>query len=298
MKKQNTDPRTILIFSMLGILAVIGITIAFFLLKPAMARFSMDFYYPVLKLVRSAENLIVENNLLTLDRKELAGSVHLLREENEKLLAENAALRQLRAENAVLRSIAGLNPPSQFRPVMAEVLLRDPATWQETFTIDRGERAGIRPGNLVITTVHTSDGKNVAAVVGRIRKVSRNTATVVTLLSRDCAFGAFLSESGTDGVLTGAEIQGNKRAKITSLPADAKYALGEIVVTSRFSRSFPADIYVGTVAANPDGTPAVRLDRSGLSAEVILKPALDLAQVRFVAVLTSETETKDSGGGK
>ncbi len=294
MKKQNTDPRTVLIFSMLAILAVIGLTIAFFLLKPAMADFSRDFYYPVLKLVRSTENLVIENSLLSCSRKELAASVHLLQQENRKLLADNAVLRQLHAENALLRRIAGLNPPSEFRPVPAEVLLRDPATWLETFTIDRGENAGIRPGDLVISTMTSADGKNLAAVVGRIGKVSGHTATVNTLLSRDCAIGTFLSESGTDGVLTGAELHGNKCAKITSLPADAKYAVGEIVVTSRFSRSFPADIYVGTIAKNPDGTPAVRMDHSGLSAEAVLKPALDIARVRFVAVLTGTT----GGDGK
>ncbi len=293
MKQKHTDPRTVLILSMLAILAVIGLTATFFLLKPAMERFSLDFYYPVLKLVRSTEKTFFEKKLLTLDRKDLAAAVHQLQQENTLLLTENAALHQLRSENTALRRIAGLNPPSRFRPVLAEVLLRDPATWQETFTIDRGTKAGIRPGNLAVATIRTSDGKNIVAVVGRILKASSHTASVATLFSRDCAIGAFLSESGTDGVLTGAEIMGNKRAKITGLPSEAKYGVGEIVVTSRFSRSFPADIYVGTIAANPDNTPAVRLDHSGMSAEAILKPAVDLARVRFVAILT-ETGAEDN----
>lgn len=284
------DPRTILLFSMIAILALIALTAVFVLLRPALNRFSLDFYYPVLKLVRSMENAAMDKSLLTVDKSELAATVTYLQKQNSELKAENAAMQQLHTENARLRVIAGLNPPPQFRPVMAEVLTRDPSTWLESFTIDRGTDAGVQVGDLVIGTALTKDGKGyIAAVVGRIRDASKHAASVSTLLNPDCSLGVFLSESGTDGVLSGAELHGVKLARITCLPVDAKYAVGEIVVTSRFSKNFPSDIYLGTIAADQDGKPAVRVDRSKLSVEAVLKPALDLGRVHFVAVLTEKT---------
>ena len=89
--KTKHDPKIWLMTTMLGILGILVIVIAFFVLKPVFQRFSLDFYYPVLKIVRSTEGVIAEKSLLAEDKSTLAKAVTLLQEQNARLAAENAA---------------------------------------------------------------------------------------------------------------------------------------------------------------------------------------------------------------
>lgn len=255
----------------------------FFVLRPVFIRFSMDFYYPVLKAVRTAERFSAEKALLSLDKNELARALTRLRQENLVLEAENAAMYRFRQEYAELRMNAGMKPPPEFRAVCAEVLLRDPASWKETFTIDRGRGDGIREGDLVVATCRVGDrGDPVTGVVGRIHSASNHSAVVATLLSSDCTLGTTQAESGVYGILCGT----GGEALISSLPVNARYGVGEIVMTSGFSEAIPAGIAVGSVAADGKGAPAVRKTRDGLSAEARMIPLLDLDSLRFVVVLS------------
>ena len=291
--KTNHDPKVWLITVMLAVLSMLVLTAAFFVLKPAFRRFSLDFYYPAFRLLRSAEGVVVDRTLLLKDRKELAAAVTALHDQNERFAAENAEVLALREENRQLRDMLKLQAPRNYGIVHAEVLMRDPATWLESFVIDRGSDAGIHEGDLVISTTYGEDGKTcLTAVVGRIREVSKHTATVVTLYNNSCTFGGFLQNSMAYGMLAGSSRNGVKQLRISCLPPDKKYAVNEPVLTSRYSRNFPEGVYIGKVAANPDGTPALHLDSNGLSAEGVILPALDISRIRFVTVLTGKDQAQ------
>lgn len=283
------DPKIWLMTTMLGLLGILVLVIAFFVLKPVFRRFSLDFYYPVLKYVRSVEGKVAEGSLLLEDKYTLAKWVTVLQEENARLEAENTNLLAVRAENQQLRDMQRLRAPADYGLVYSEVLTRDPATWQETFVIDHGSKSGIKSGDLVISQACTGkNGEWSIVVVGRITEVSSHTAKVGTLYSDTCSLGGVLQENLAYGMLAGTTRNGVKQLRITHLPPEKKYRAGEPVLTSRHSRNFPGGILIGSIAANPDGTPAVRLDHHGLSAEGVVEPAINISNLRFVTVLTEK----------
>lgn len=286
--KMKHDPKIWLMSTMLGLLGILVLVIAFFVLKSAFQRFSLDFYYPVLKLVRSTEGVIAEKSLLLENKRTLAEAVTLLQEQNDRLAAENAALRDVQEKNRQLREMQGLQAPPNFGLVHSEILTRDPATWQESFVIDHGSKSGVKTGDLVISQVCLDGTENswAMAVVGRITEVSAHTATVATLYSSKCSLGGHLKENQVYGMLCGVNQHGVKKLRITHLPPDKKYRAGESVWTSQHSRNFPGGILIGNVAANPDGSPAIRLDHNGMSAEGVIEPVINISGLRFVTVLT------------
>lgn len=287
--KTKHDPKIWLMTTMLGILGILVIAVAFFVLKPVFQRFSLDFYYPVLKVVRSTESVIAEKALLTEDKQALAKAVTLLQEQNARLAAENAVLSEVREENRQLREMQRLQEPVGYGFVHCEILTRDPATWQESFVIDRGTDSGIRAGDLVVSQSCIGADESWAMVaVGRITEVSAHTATVSTLYSNKCFLGGYLQENLVYGMLSGVNRHGVKQLRISHLLPDKKYKAGEPVRTSSHSRNFPGGVLIGQIAANPDGNPAVRLDNHGLSAEGIVEPAIHISSLRFVTVLTEK----------
>lgn len=286
MKTKN-DPKIWLMTTMLGLLGILVIVLAFFVLKPVFQRFSLDFYYPVLKLARGTEGVIAEKSLLLEDKQTLANAVTLLQEKNERLDAENRSLLSVREENRQLREMLRLQEPAGYGLIHSEILTRDPATWQEMFVIDHGRDSGISVGDLVISQACVDNGDDWAMVaVGRITEVSDHTSTVATLYSGKCTLGGHLQENQVYGMLSGENRHGVKQVRITHLPPDKKYKVGEPVLTSQHSRTFPGGILIGNISANPDGTPAVRLDHHGMSAEGVIEPAINISRLLFVTVLT------------
>jgi len=212
-----------------------------------------------------------------------------LQQENLVLEAEKASLYRFQLENANLRANAGLNPPAGFRAIQAEILTRDPADWKETFTIDRGRNDGIREGDLVVASARSDkSGKVLTGAVGRIISASNHSAVVVTLFNPECSIGSLQPESGAYGVLCGSA--SDDRVLIGKLPVNARYGVGEIVMTSGFSENIPASVVLGTIAADTNGAPAVRKTPDGLCAEAEMKPLLDLTNLRFVVVLSGRVK--------
>jgi len=249
-----------------------------------LARTSLDYFYPWLKIVSSAEDFAAQQSLaLGKTRFELAKAVQALQEENARLAADAALQYSLRTENEKLRSLLHLRIPEGITPVYAEVILRDPLTWNEQFTIDRGSNDGIREGDAVLSVRMSPSGRDpVTVFAGRVLSVSHHTAVVATLLHRECTVGVLLSESGEYGILRGAGA--GSPPVVSSLPVKGRYAPGEILLTGGYSTQTPAGLYAGTLQAREDGTLSRVQDH--LYAEADVKPAADFEKLHFVAVLT------------
>ncbi len=209
-------------------------------------------------------------------------------QENADLAAENTLIAGLEKENAELRRLLDMNPINYANPCHAEIIIRDPVSWNEIFTVDRGTYDGVSVGDLVLGMLPPDQsGTFASAVAGRVIAVSENTATVATVLSSECILSVILTESASHGIIQGEDTPGDKTVPLKYLSPDAKYGLGEIVTTSGYSDLTPAGIYIGTLAGTKDGN-AAQLDDSRLYAESRLHPALDLENIRFVTILTKK----------
>ena len=101
--------------------------------------------------------------------------------ENADLSAANSVIAGLEKENAELRRLLDMNPKSYAVPCHAEIIIRDPVSWNELFTVDRGTYDGVAVGDLVLGMLPPDKGGESGIVEGycqylafrhdRVRKV-------------------------------------------------------------------------------------------------------------------------------
>ena len=284
--RQGTNLR-ILVWSFF-ILAAVLLTLGIYIIvRQSAMRMSADYYYPFLKLVRGMENTTADQLLLLQSKTKLASSLQKLMKENAFLSAEHTVVADLKKENAELRALMSLGRKGTFRPVFAEVLTRNPMTWQEQFTLDKGSRDGIEPGNLVVTPVYSKlPNMPRIAVIGKVKSVTRHTALVVTILSRDFRLSVSLPDSKSSGILEGTRPVSEMQSVLKFLPLNTVPASGQTVYTNAFSGNSPPGLPVGLVADMEN--PGKRSSPNQLYLETGVQPFESPAEVRFAAVFVKE----------
>lgn len=208
------------------------------------------------------------------------------RGENEDLKAELATAREQLAaaekalsENEELRGLLKLGSGevvSQYgyEPVTSRVIGRSPSIWYSTVTIDRGSSTGLRADDPVVS----ADG-----LVGRIGKLTPNTAQVELITDRRNAVSAKVLANGPQGVLV-AEI-GKPDDLVLDFPdSDREAEAGQKVITAGWqdgdlSSAYPYGIAIGEVVESvTDGEQDVL--------RVHVSPYADIRDLDFVVVLT------------
>lgn len=239
---------------------------------------SRDFMNPFLSSVVKTEDKAATAGLMFNSKLTLARQLAAASREKANLDAENTMLRTLSEENRKLRALLSLPRKTGYKPVFAEVLTRAVPTWRERFVINRGANDGIAPGDLVVAP----DGNGRLSVVGRVKDVSKHTATVITLYSDECHLSVMLTASRLCG---GLEFGISSRHPIIKyLPADGTYAEGEMAATSGISSHTPHGLPVGKVIRDASGHVATIRDQ--MFAEVEIKPFIEMDTVKFLAVYT------------
>ena len=284
--RQSSGLRVLLTGVSLLILILLAFGIYSMLRLPAM-RLSADYYFPFLKASQWTENLIADQTLLVQSKTDLAKALRTLMKENAMLAAERAVVSDLKKENAELRSLLKLGSKGAFRPVFAEVLARKPMTWQEMFTIDKGSRDGLEPGNLVAASVYSENGSDPPiAVIGKVKSVTGHTADVSTILSQDFRISVSSPAARSSGILEGARHISDMCATLKFLPLNAIPSSGQLVCTNAFSGNSPPGLPVGRIAAG--SSPAQDSPRNRLYHETGVRPFESPAEVRFVAVFVKD----------
>ncbi len=287
VKSRPSSGLRVLIWSVFILTAVLLTLGIYIIVRQSAMRMSADYYYPFLKLVRGMENTTADQLLLLQSKTKLAAALQKMMKENAYLSAEQTVVADLKKENAELRTLMSLGRKGTFRPVFAEVLTRDPMTWQEQFTLDKGKRDGIEPGNLVVTPVY-SNRKDMPAitVIGIVKEVTGHTSLVSTILSRDFRMSVSLPESKSTGILWGTRSISAMQASLKFLPLATIPASGQIVYTNAFSGNSPPGLPVGTVADME--AQEKQSGRNRLYLEIGVRPFVSPAEVRFAAVFVKE----------
>jgi len=189
--------------------------------------------------------------------------------EAEARLAETDALRR---ENNELRLALAQPPRPEWRAVAAEIIARDPATWNRGFRIGRGTADGIVVGSVVL------HGR---FVLGRVIEAGKASAQVDTIGNYSCKLSVMLADSGAVGVLWGGGRERWREAPectVNYLPKDISPAMNELVLTSGLGGMVPDGLVVGRVAGPP------RL-HEGAHASIPIQPAASFRRMNFVVVL-------------
>lgn len=185
---------------------------------------------------------------------------------------QEAAARAATEENKDLKRLLDLPFVDDADSIAAQVIEGAPSNFEMTVQIGKGSSDGVAVDMPVVTG---------AGLVGSVRAVSRDQATVLLLEDPESGVGVRVERSGTNGVVKGRGDNGTVRLDFVDPAADV--AKGEVVYTSgqRDSR-FPGGIPVGTVST-------VTKTRGDLQQDVLVKPLVDFSRLDYVKVLRPST---------
>jgi rod shape-determining protein MreC len=136
-----------------------------------------------------------------------------------------------------------------------------------SLTIDKGSAEGVLPNRAVITP----DG-----LVGRVERVGRHEARVLTLLHPDCAVAVRAERSRVEGVLQW-EFGENTSLSLLYVSSQEDVKPGDWIVTSGLGGIFPRGVRVGTVTR-------VGLADNGLMKDVQVRPSVNFRSLEEVLV--------------
>ncbi len=180
----------------------------------------------------------------------------------------------LERENRRLRDLLHLQHRLDVEATTARIIRRVPSNWTRQVTIDRGARHGVGIDDVVVVGT---------GLVGRVTRVTSNTAQVMLISSPESGLGVEVVTTGDAGVAVG-DIAREGMLRATLFDPDATVSEGDIIVTSGLGEAFPAGIPVGTVAE-------LTLGEAGLLREVWIQPVADLNRLHELMVIQVPEDT-------
>ncbi|NTV03073.1 MAG: rod shape-determining protein MreC [Chlorobiaceae bacterium] len=200
------------------------------------------------------------------------GDIFNLRDENERLLLQNARLfsKVIREETALrdtrnLNEIIRRDSTRVGRFFVARIVDRRFSPMDNMLLINAGSRDGIEKDMAVLTP----DG-----LVGRVTAVSQNYARVMPVINKDFKASVVSDSSSTLGVLSWKG--GNEYvAHLENVPTSSRLKVGERLTTSDHSTFAIRGIPVGRV---------VRISGSKLFSEVDVRLSVDFPSLSYVLV--------------
>lgn len=182
---------------------------------------------------------------------QVTGYFHL-KSINESLQATNADLQNqvlnLKSELAELQTILGDTAlpgamHDRFGYVAASVINNNTRHPRNYFTVNRGRLDGIMPGMGVVDQ---------NGVVGIVNVTGDHTSRIISLLNETQHFSVKLKDTGFVGLLAWKGSDATI-AYVEDIPRHAVYHIGDTIVTSGYSTTFPEGIPVGTVLGRVHG---------------------------------------------
>jgi rod shape-determining protein MreC len=195
-----------------------------------------------------------------------------LHSENRKLTEENARLyNRLKSSYSLATAdsayIGDSLNPRKFLYLSARVINNTVNKQYNYITLDKGSRGGIGPDMAVIG----SEG-----IVGIVKSVSTNYASVLSVLNRDFTVSAKIKRNGYFGPLSW---NGNstESATLVDIPHHVKINKGDTIITSGFGGVFPEGYLIGTISD-------FRL-KGGNYYEINVKISNDFRKLTYVQVI-------------
>lgn len=164
-----------------------------------------------------------------------------LKKQNEELgqkiislRVDSSQIEELKKENALLRKELGfIAPENKNSLVPAKIIERDPVTFINNITIDKGTFDGIKNGMAVVSS---------GVFIGTVKETFAHTSIVLLVTSKDSIIQAMLQNSRAKGILRG----GISGLYIDYITLDTNYKVGENVVTSGLGGEVAPGLLIGT----------------------------------------------------
>ncbi len=172
-----------------------------------------------------------------------------LKQTNEKLAAENAALRNQLAQNFVAFDTTkklgtlilrkdSLEKIRKFYYYPAKVVGNTFTLQKNYITIERGSKQGVKKDMAAISPE--------GSIVGVVVEVNENYSTIMSLLHRNSKVSAMLKKDKIAGSIEWDGADPNILV-LKNISKSAAPKVGDTVITSPYSSNFPAQLLVGRV---------------------------------------------------
>jgi rod shape-determining protein MreC len=198
----------------------------------------------------------------------------------DKLVSLEAQVQQLSKDNKELRDVLGEEKNlSDFKPLPASVIGRNPDRWHEMIIIDKGKKDGIKQNMAVMTA---------KGLIGKVKSVNQFSSTVQLLSALDPKnrISAFVQgEANAYGLVEGYDKE-KKLLLVKRIPYDAKVKKGQTVITSGLGGVFPQGLLIGKVID-------VKPDQYGLNQTAYVKPGADFYDIQKVLVIRQTMDEAD-----
>ena len=169
-------------------------------------------------------------------------------------------------ENNRLSKLLQFKRQLMYSSVAANVIGRDPSRWHSSMMIDRGSQSGIKEGMAVVSPL---------GVVGKIAEVGKTKSKVILLTDPQFSVAALVQEPRESGLVSGT-LQGFCRMRY--LRAGAPVKVGDQVITSKLSLSFPEGLLIGEIISVTESDKAP-------SVEYLVRPSVAFSQIEEVLVI-------------
>lgn len=218
--------------------------------------------------ILGAQNDVVEYFSLASVNKSLV-------DKNAELLTELEKFRQP-ADSVFIALDSALASSFQFKG--AKVINNSLRLTQNHLTISKGSNHGIKPGMGVF---------NEEGVIGRVKSVSKNYASIISLLHTELLISSKIQSNDVFGS-TKWDGKDSKIAKLLYVPRHVVVKAGDKVVTSGYNAVFPEGIPIGTVTEVKPGSETNYLD-------ITIELATDFSKISYVYLVeNSQQQELDS----
>ncbi|MFA0962081.1 rod shape-determining protein MreC [Roseivirga sp. BDSF3-8] len=206
-----------------------------------------------------------------------------LKEANKELAAENA---RLRAELDVLEDVADTAGNifrktvllEDYQYIPARVINNSTRRYNNYLTLNKGEKDSIKAGMGVIGP---------GGVVGRVKAVSENFATVISVLHNDMLISSQVRRTGYFGS-TSWPGKDASTAELKFIPRSESVMQGDTIITSGYNAVYPGGVLVGIVEE-------VKLREDASFYDIKLRLSTDFGNLSYVYVVENKMkEERDS----
>jgi rod shape-determining protein MreC len=204
------------------------------------------FYFILSKTKYQRASLVNSSNELSASVLSISSSIKnyfYLKDENEKLAAENAELRsKILSSLSIVSNVAYVKKDTsihqKFTYSSAKVVNNSTNLRNNYLTLNKGWKQGVKKDMAVISA---------SGVVGQVKDVSENFCTVMSLLHSRTIISSKIKKDGSYGPLTWDSDDDYNTATLHDIPTHVRLMKGDSIVTSPYSLTFPENIMIGTV---------------------------------------------------
>jgi rod shape-determining protein MreC len=227
---------------------------------------------PILFRAQSVSSSINQKYQEQTSRIDFAQTFNDQQAEINRLLSENAELKIIKEENAIMRQYLDYFSEHAYARILAGVISRgnitDSATRIEVISIDKGSNNGLYPGLVVIN----EEG----IVIGKISEVKEAISEIELVLNDKCRIAAtILGDDKTSGIVEG---ELGLTMKMGFIPQSKNIKKGDIVISSGLEELIPRGLVIGQVSK-------LMKENNELWQEAMLESSVDLDGLLLVSVL-------------